>query len=82
MLFSETGLDVFNPFVLIRGAQTCSDDRKLSLSAKDARRLVGQRGADAFRRRLIDEEVARVFLGIGIPGQHFDAFLAGFPQHG
>ena len=52
------------------------------LPFEQPRRLVGQRVADAFRRRLVDEEVARVGLGVGVPGQHLDAALARLAQHG
>ena len=34
-----------------------------------------------FRRRLVDEEVARVGLGVGVPGQDLDAALARLAQH-
>ena len=37
---------------------------------------------DAFGGRLVDEEIARVGLGVGVPRQHLDAALARLAQHG
>ena len=51
-------------------------------AAQQARRLVGQRVGDALGRRLIDEEVAGVGLGVGVPGQHADAPFTRLAQHG
>ena len=39
------------------------------VAAQQPRRLVGQRVGDAFGGRLIDEEIAGVGLGVGVPGQ-------------
>ena len=44
--------------------------------------FIGQRFADALRRRLIDEKIARVFFGVGVPGHDLDTFRPSFSQHG
>ena len=43
--------------------------------------LVSQRLADPLRRRLVDEEIAGVGVGVGVPGDHLDAAVAGLAQH-
>ena len=48
---------------------------------KDARSFVSQRVPDALRRRLVDEEVSGVGLGIGIPREHTNIVSSGFPEH-
>ena len=73
--------DVLDPFVLVRRAEARGDDRELALAAHDARRLVRQRVADPLRRRLVDEEVARVLLRVGVPRHDLDAALARLAQH-
>ena len=80
MLLGHSFLDERDPLVLIGGAQRAGDDRELALAAEQPRRLVGQRVANAFGRSLVDEEVARVGLGVGVPGQHLDAALAGLAK--
>ena len=78
ILLRQPFFDVFDPLVLIRGAQRRGDDGKLAFVVEYSRSLVSQRVADALRRRLIDEEVARVLFGIGIPSDYFDAFIFRF----
>src|SRR4030095_12832009 len=72
---------VHDPLVLIRRAQRPRDDRELARGAEQPRGLVGQAVRDAFGRRLVDEEVARARLRVGIPGQDLDAALARLAQH-
>ena len=81
VLFCEPRFDVFDPFVLIGGAQGSRDDGKLAFVAEYAGGLVRERVANALRGRLIDEEIARVLFCISVPGQHAYAALASFAQH-
>ena len=74
--------DERNPFVLVRGGQRPGDHRELTAAVEQPRRFVSQRVADPFGCRLVDEEVARVGLGVGVPGQHADATIARLAQHG
>ena len=76
------GLDVFLPLDHVGGRKRRGDDRELALVAQDLGGVIHERLADALRRRLIDEEVARVGLGVGIPGDDLDPSLAGLPQDG
>ena len=73
--------DVLNPLVLIGRRQRAGDNREIARAVQDPVRLVGQRIAQPLRRRLIDEEVARIRLGIGIPGDHLDALRPRLAQH-
>ena len=82
MLLRDALLDERDPLVLVGRAERAGEDRELALAVEQARRFVGQRVADAFRRRLVDEEVARVRLGVGVPRQHLDAALPRLAQHG
>ena len=71
--FAQPLLDVLFPLVLVRRGQRGGDDRELALAAHDARGVVHERVADPLRRRLVDEEVAGVRLGVGVPGDDLDA---------
>src|SRR5262249_43649232 len=81
ILLNEALADVRDPFVLVRRAERAGDDRELPLAAEQARGLVGEAVGDAFGRRLVDEEVARVGLGVGVPGEHLDPAFARLAQH-
>ena len=64
------------------GGERAGDDRELALAVEQPRGLVGEGVGDAFRCGLVDEVVARVGLGVGVPGDDVDAALAGLAQHG
>ena len=81
ILLGQPFLDVRDPLVLIGGAQRASDNGELAAAAEQPRRLVGERRRDAFGRCLIDEEVPRIGLRVGVPGEHLDAALARLAQH-
>src|SRR4030081_3442098 len=73
--------DVADPLVLIRSAQAGRDDGEVALSIHDPRGFVGERVANALRRRLVDEEVPCAGFGVGVPGYDFDAMVARLAEH-
>src|SRR5262245_51904472 len=80
VLLTEPGFDVLDPFVLVGGAQRSGDDCEFALTPQDPRRLVGERVSNSLRRGLVDKEVARIRLRVGVPGYHANPPSPGFAQ--
>ena len=82
ILFGHALLDGVDPQILIGGAQRAGDNGEIAFAVQQARGFIGERVADAFGRGLVDEEIAGVRFGVGVPCHHADAALAGFAEHG
>jgi hypothetical protein len=67
--------------VLVGGAERTGDDGELSFAVEEPCGFVGQGVADPFGCSLIDEVIAGVGFGVGIPGENFDAALARFAKN-
>src|SRR5436190_3972654 len=77
----EALADEGDPLVLVGGGERAGDDREFPAAAEEPRRLVGERIGDALGRRLVDEEIARAGLGVGVPGEDAYAALARLAEH-
>ena len=59
VFLSQPLLDMFDPFILVCGAEAGGDNGEFSFVVQDSRSLIRQRIADSFWSGLVDKKVTR-----------------------